>query len=281
MFLYLDYIFRTNLFIGGTTIHAGLGMKIGHEYFSLNRQKLDHLRDQLDSNLALTIVDEMSMISPDFLYGIHRRLVEIKISDDSFGGIGMILLGDIMQLSPVKAQPIFSKPNDIKNAALWNSDENLWNNFTVVVLDVNFRQGGENKWVTCLNNVRTITNGNLLSEDDINLLMSRKISNFEYKYDIMDNAAHTFFTNKKVNAYNIRKLSQINSPMVIMKAILPSPDYYKPKITEHGTIDETQFREVLELKVGAKVMLIHNLNILDNLVNGQMGYVMDFLYDGK
>ena len=270
-----------HLFIGGTTIHTALGMKNGHQYYPLSRQKLDYLRDQLDSNLALTICDEMSMISPDFLYGIHKRLVEIRICDDSFGGIGMNLFGDIMQLPPVKASPIYCKPSSAKHAILWDSDENLWNKFKVVVLEVNFRQGVENKWVSCLNNIRVITNGNLLSEDDINLLMSRKVSNFPNKEEIMENAVHTFFTNKKVNAYNSMKLSQINSPIVTMKAKLPSPKYYTPNISEHGTVDDTQFLDILQLKIGAKVMLIHNVDLMDDLVNGQMGHVVDFLYDGK
>ena len=47
-----------------------------------------------------------------------------------------------------------------------------------------------------------------------------------------------------------------------MEAELPSPEYYTPDIKKHGTIDDTAFKKTLHLKVGAKVMLIHNIGIL-------------------
>ena len=71
-------------------MHAGLGFKIGESYFSLRREKLDHLRNELDEHLAVLICDEMSMIGASYLYGIHQRLVEIMICDDFFGGMATL-----------------------------------------------------------------------------------------------------------------------------------------------------------------------------------------------
>ena len=73
------------------------------------------------------------------------------ICDDSFGGMATLLVGDVMQLPPIQAQPIFGEPFNTKQKVLYNSSDNLWNNFTVVVPDVNIRQGGINRWTNCLN----------------------------------------------------------------------------------------------------------------------------------
>ena len=269
------------VFIGGTTFHTGLGFKKGEKYYSLRREKLDQLRNELDQDLALLICDEMSMIGADFLYGTHQRMVEIMVCDDFFGGMAILLVGDIMQLKPIQKRAIFAIPPIPKHLALFNSPENLWNNFTVVVPDVNIRQGGINSWTKCLNNVRTITNGHLLSDEDINLLMSRKMSNFPNSNEIANQALHLYFKNVDVDAYNYKKLEEIISPLETMEAELPSPEYYTPDIKKHGTIDDTAFKKTLHLKVGAKVMLIHNINLLDSLVNGQIGEVIDFLYESK
>ena len=263
------------VFIGGTTFHTGLGFKKGETYLPLRREKLDQLRNELDQDLALLICDELSMIGASFLYGTHQRLVEIMICDDSFGGIATLLVGDIMQLPPIQKAPTFSKPPHTKHQALFDSPDNLWNNFTVVVPDVNIRQGGINSWTKCLNNVRTITNGNLLPEDDIDLLMSRKLSNFPNKEEISIDALHLYFKNVDVDAYNYKKLDKIISPMVTLEAALP--DIRKPKITKHGTIDDTAFKKTLHLKAGAKVMLIFDVDLLDSMVNGQIGQIVDLI----
>ena len=262
-------------------MHTGLGFKIGESYFSLRREKLDHLRNELDEHLAVVICDEMSMIGASYLYGIHQRLVEIMICDDFFGGMATLLVGDVMQLKPIGQSAIFSKPLHTKHEALWNSPDNLWDNFTVVVPDVNIRQGGINSWSNCLNNVRTITNGHLLPEEDINLLMSRKLSNFANRDDIVRDALHLFYKNVEVDTYNYKKLEELISPIVTMEAHLPPTDYYVPKITKHGTVDTTAFKKTLHLKVGAKVMLVYNVDIMSSLVNGQIGQVSGFVYESK
>ena len=111
--------------------------------------------------------------------------------------------------------------------------------------------------------------------------MSRKMSNFPNSNEIANQALHLYFKNVDVDAYNYKKLEEIISPLETMEAELPSPDYYTPNIKKHGTIDDTAFKKTLHLKVGAKVMLIHNIDLLDSLVNGQIGEVIDFLYESK
>ena len=49
-------------------------------------------------------------------------------------------------------------------------------------------------------------------------------------------------------------------------------------VTNHGTIDQTQFEDKLELKIGAKVMMVHNVDIADGLVNGVTGTAINFSF---
>ena len=81
------------------------------------------------------------MVGVEKLYDIHKRLQDLMIhnSKDLFGGRAVMLVGDILQLPPVQAMPIFAKPRTKQNKMLWLSNDNLWNSFNVVVLSKNYR----------------------------------------------------------------------------------------------------------------------------------------------
>jgi hypothetical protein len=183
----------TLLFTGGTTFHSGVGFKWESDHMSMSKEKLDRIKKFLE-HVETGIVDEMSMVSVDFLYNLHKRLMEIFDSKDDFGGRGLMLVGDLLQLPPVKAIPIFKKPKFGKNKILSkmvDKDSNpigdLWGNCEVVVLKTNFRQGEGDPWTELLNRVRI---GQATAED-IKLLASRKSS--KLTKDEYENATHVFF----------------------------------------------------------------------------------------
>ena len=60
-------------------------------------------------------------------------------------------------------------------------------------------------------------------------------------------------------------------------ANLLTPKRYKPKTSENGLIDNTQFAMKLQLKKSARIMIIANVDIKDGIVNGSLGTIIDFV----
>ena len=157
---------------------------------------------------------------------------------------------------------IFSTPKDTPNKSLYNSNCNLWDSCDAVNLTTNFRVG-DSSWNETLNRIRYGEE----TEEDIELLNSRKISNFS---DIdFDKALHTFYSNKEVNQHNLKMLSNLNQQLIKIDAEFPNVKH--KKTTKHGTIDKSNLAVHLQLKKNANVMLIHNIDISDGLVNGVTG----------
>jgi hypothetical protein len=109
------------IFLGGITIHGAFDFRFGNEITSSSDKKLAELRENL-SELQLIIIDEMSLVSSDMLYKINAKLKEIfhLRKNIPFAGIGMILVGDLLQIPPVKAGYIFDKPSNDKSAVAYD-----------------------------------------------------------------------------------------------------------------------------------------------------------------
>ena len=168
------------------------------------------------------------------------------------------------------------EPSKLENKCLFKSDMNLWNQCDVVNLTTNFRVG-DSAWNQTLQRIRFGEQ----NEEDLKLLKTRYTSNF--KRSDWDNCLHTFYSKKECFKHNNRVLNNLDDKKLhSIKAEIPKGK--KPRITEWGTIDDTNFVENLELKKGAKVIMIHNKDVSDGLVNGVTGKVLDFVWrtiDGK
>ena len=247
----------------------------------MGKEKLDFLKKELE-DAEVVIVDEMSMISVDHFYDLHKRLRKIFDSEDDFGGRALLMVGDILQLPPVQGRAIYSKPKGSQNA-VWQSmkdkDQNpvgdLWKKLNVAVLKTNFRQGEGDPWTELLNRVRI----GAQTEDDIKVLKSRKHTLLEKKQ--YKKALHLFYRNIDVYNHNNNLLNSLPGNFFVIKAKfnIPRASDYTPTVNDHGLIDSTNFSMNLELKVGARVMMIYNVCISDKLVNGQFGTVLDIIAD--
>ena len=128
--------------IRGTTIHTALHFNFGWKYYPISGPTLEKVRKQCE-HLHLVIIDEISVISADRLYNINRRLQEILLSQNLFGGLAVMFVGD----KPIKANYIFEAPTDLNNLALYRSTDNLWKSCDVgrTVLDKMLEQNTTRK----------------------------------------------------------------------------------------------------------------------------------------
>jgi GTPase SAR1 family protein len=97
---------------GGVTIHSFFQLPFGpyipnseqntdnenarHNFQKFNRDKINILR-----SLDLLIIDEISMVRADLLDGIDSVLRKFKNKTLPFGGVQLLMIGDIQQLAPV------------------------------------------------------------------------------------------------------------------------------------------------------------------------------------
>ena len=91
---------------GGSTIHSFFqlpftpyvpGSVFKKETYNLRKQKIKLIR-----SLELIIIDEISMVRADLLDHIDATLRRIRHAyDKPFGGVQMLMIGDLQQLSPV------------------------------------------------------------------------------------------------------------------------------------------------------------------------------------
>ena len=231
----------------------------------LSDKKLANLRDLL-SDLKIIIIDEFSMVSADMLLQVHQRMVQIFQTDESelFAGKSVILVGDLLQLPPVNATPIYNPPKNLKFRH-FNDVEQVFQQFEPYELKENHRQGEGNAWANCLNELRI---GNVTKEAT-ELLESRiTIQSF-----LEESAMHVMYRNDEVNEHNNAMLECLPEEEVQVPAHMVHPDWYTPSVTQNDA-DGTGFLGTLKVKVGARVKLIYNVSVADNLVNGSLGKVV-------
>ena len=82
---------------------------------------------------------------------------------------------------------------------------------------------------------------------------------------------HIFYTNKEVNMHNTKMINTLEKPLIEICA--KEPKGIKGKL-KYGCIADTSFERDLNIKIGARVMLIFNISVVDGLVNGSLGHVV-------
>lgn len=253
--------------INGTTVHSAFRITMSRRNnANLSFEALQLYRNAF-ANVKAVIVDEVSMVGADILNNIHTRLQNITGNyDEPFGGINIIFCGDLRQLPPVNARPVY-KPctNSMHGAVLWQS----LGFFPLVKVmrqtDVQFS--------TILTK---IGNGDKLSADETKIIESRFRTAEWCKLNV-PSAIRLFHRNVDVERYNHESLN-----------ILPGLDctaedafagynnveqlassrnkLYKMSVVETGCLPY-----MVRLAVGMPYMVTTNVDVEDGLVNGAMG----------
>lgn len=263
--------------INGTTLHTAFALPVnqygGNELPELSSDIANSIRVQL-IGLKLLIIDEISMVGTRLLYWIHQRLVQICGRNEPFGGICVIVVGDLNQLAPIRDSKVFvpfKNPNNISLGKLIGPISPLWEHFEYFELSEIMRQRDEAEFIEALNHLAT---GNM-TEADIAIIKSR-----ETKRDsVPSTAIRLFHTNADVDNYNEERIEKASGDSVKVEAFdrvdgKPSDKVKKRTlaILKNKNRSETYgLPHRINLKIGIRYMITTNIDIEDGLVNGACG----------
>jgi hypothetical protein len=90
---------------GGVTLHSFFQLPFGpfvpgseetRSLYRFSREKIDIIK-----NLDLLVIDEISMVRADLLDGVDSVLRRYRAAEEPFGGVQLLMIGDLFQLPPV------------------------------------------------------------------------------------------------------------------------------------------------------------------------------------
>ena len=109
--------------------------------------------------------------------------------------------------------------------------------------------------------------------------MRSRIRKAKHK-DLQKVEVHIGCKRKEVAERNQRYIIKLPGKLTVINAKHhhPTQKKFKPRISKKdGVVGTTSFIDELHLKIGAKVMLIHNIDVADMLVNGQIGTLVEII----
>jgi ATP-dependent exoDNAse (exonuclease V) alpha subunit len=241
---------------GGQTIHSFFHFPprmIG----ARDIRKVRHRR--VVQALETLVIDEISMVRADMVWAIDKSLRLNRERDEPFGGVQIVLVGDLAQLPPIvqgaEAEylestfggPFFFHPEPFRDAG-----------FALVELEQVFRQTDE-YFVNILNAVR---DGDLSSDEAADL--NERVTG---RSGLEASLTHVVLTSTNEAAWRINqaRLEGLGTPGRAFEAKV------------EGQFDPRLFpaEEPLVLKVGARVMMTRN-DPAGRWVNGTLGEVERF-----
>ncbi len=249
---------------GGATMHSFFqlplhpwvpGMKFESK-FAFSKEKRSIIK-----TLDLLIIDEISMVRADLLDAVDSALRRFRNRSKPFGGVQLLMIGDLQQLSPVLTDEdmqflsqYYPTPYFFSSRALSQID------YVTIELREVYRQQDE-KFISILNSVRC----GRPSADVIKELNSRHDPSFIPSPE----AGYIRLTthNRTADSYNEQQLACIDEPVHSFDAVIEGnfPELSYP----------TDAR--LELKVGAQVMFVRNDPTAEKrFFNGKIGVITDF-----
>ena len=235
-----------------------------HSFFSfrpdITPEKVKRLhpsKQKLIRSLDAIIIDEISMVRADLLDCVDLALrLNRDFENLPFGGLQMILIGDLYQLPPVvtpREEKVFSL--HYESPYFFSANVFRDKNFRLeyVELDKVFRQKDQ-AFLELLNAIRNRS----ISEEQLARLNARYLPDFQPEEDEFYLTLTS--TNEAADAINQEKLARLPG----------KTRYYQGEI--EGEFEEAYLptSEVLALKEGAQVMLLTN-DPYGRWVNGSIG----------
>jgi ATP-dependent DNA helicase PIF1 len=231
--------------IGGQTIHSFFYLERGLLY---PEQIKESRQPQIYKEIDYLVIDEISMVRADLMDAINYSLQINRKSEAPFGGVKIVLIGDLYQLPPVvvrEEQSEFGPGGRYKNRFFFNSQiirsTIIGQLFKYIKFSEIFRQANQ-EFINLLEQVRNSS----LSHDLSNVLNGRIAT--ESVIDQLEEVTVLTCTNEAANRYNSDKLEALTTPKRQYQAII------------EGNFNREDFPTlpILALKMGAKVIFIKN-----------------------
>ena len=256
---------------GGSTIHSFFQLSFGpmvpgascsekKSYYKMSRDKLRLIR-----TLDLIIIDEISMVRPDLLDAVDETLRRFRNPVKPFGGVQLLMIGDLRQLAPVAQdaewemlKDYYSSPYFFESMALKQAG------FLTVELTKVYRQDDQH-FVDILNRIRdNRADADTLAE------LNRRADRTLFPAD--DSGYIRLTThNYRANRINEERLAMLDTQEFVYDADIK------------GNFPESAYPADprLVLKTGAQVMFVKNdPSGARRYYNGLLGEVMS-LDEGK
>lgn len=252
---------------GGVTLHSFFQLPFGpfipgSENVQQNRQRMFRFSKEkrnIIRSLDLLVIDEISMVRADMLDSVDAVLRQHRRSERPFGGVQLLLIGDLHQLSPVAKQSDWQLLQEHYESVYFFSSHALARTELLTVeLNHIYRQT-DDRFIRLLNRVRS----NRLDATALDELNQRYVENFVPRED---QGYITLTThNNSADATNRSRLHDLPGNEYSFKAAITGefPDHTHPT------------PENLVFKIGAQVMFLRNDTSPERrFYNGKIGKVL-------
>lgn len=253
----------------GMTIHSFFQLPFGPippDGSSTGRMSMKFSRNKIDliKTLDLLVIDEISMVRADVLDAIDSVLRRFRNKSLSFGGVQVLMIGDLQQLAPVIKDDEWNILKSFyKTGYFFGSKVFSESNALTIELTHIYRQESK-EFIEILNGIRN----NSIETIRLEQLNKRYLPDFNPE----DSAGYITLTthNYRADKMNREKLDEINESARTYRA------------TIEGNFSEYMFptHEKLSFKKGAQVMFIKNDSSPEKrYFNGKIGRIVNLYSD--
>jgi ATP-dependent exoDNAse (exonuclease V) alpha subunit len=243
------------LHVQGQTIHSFF--QLPPKLLNKNEIRLQPRLVRLLKTVEVIIIDEVSMVRADVLDAIDHSLRLHRKSNAPFGGVQMLLFGDLYQLPPVVSSPEEREYFSTTYPSPYFFDAHVFGSHVslqMIELTRVYRQN-ERKFIRLLDALRTMQ----MDEDDLETLNERYIPDAFIEEPFLTLCS----TNAAANHINKERLDQLTT----------TSHFYSGEVK--GDFSERLFPTdyKLELRVDGQVMLIRN-DPERRFVNGSLARIV-------
>ncbi|NQT49752.1 AAA family ATPase [Candidatus Kuenenbacteria bacterium] len=256
--------------VNGETIHSFFNLKPGYEKDEARKMRIDDKKIQKFSRLRTMFIDEISMVRADVFDAMDIVLRRVRDSQLPFGGLQMVLFGDLYQLPPVVTSDDqeqfyteYSSPYFFASD-VFSGQKNIFDkgfDLPIIELETIYRQK-DKEFIEVLNAVRQ----NRVDDNHLQILNSRYSQYFnppadeKYIYLVTTNAEA-----KRINEMEMKKLGQLEVEFIA---------------EQEGKVPKSLYPNDVKITLseGAQVMFICN-DKERRWVNGTIGRIKKISYE--